>query len=114
MGNVAGRDPGGSQQGPISFELLQKLLSAQNAPPTEEKKVRTPSCEVLRDAVDKHAALQWDPRMEELADCEVAVVKVDSSDGTTQVRSAGNQRREAMTAWLPSAILSDVIDEVRI
>merc|ERR1712113_837317 len=95
---------------PISF--LQQLLAAQggqqDTSTTGKKKVRTPGYDVMKQAIDKHEALNWDDRMSSLVESECFVLRVDDSDGTTQVRFEANSNHDAMSAWLPSEILEDV------
>jgi serine/threonine protein phosphatase PrpC len=73
-------------------------------------KMRTPSLDAMKQAVDDHSALQWDERMKNLVDSECFVLSVDASDGTTHVRFEKNEHRSAMSAWLPSGILENVVE----
>jgi serine/threonine protein phosphatase PrpC len=106
----------GGEVGGLPASLLQRLLAGGTnfaGPPDDGKdsanaqKVRTPPLAVLKPAIEKHAQLQWDERHAQLADKVGTVQKVDSSDGTTQVKFEPAPSHQGMTAWLPSDILID-------
>jgi protein phosphatase len=114
-----GGAPGGlSGLGGIPPALLQQLLASQSARQDPEpsldgtKKVRTPALDSMKPAIDKHPALNWDERICDLCDSEGHVLQVDSSDGTTQVRFKATDKHAAMSAWLPSEILEEVMDDL--
>lgn len=76
------------------------------SPPTgsdmseDQRPVRAPDVATLERAVEEHPALEWDPRMGDLAGAD-GLVNKDDTDGTSQVHfpSVG------MMAWLPTSAL---------
>lgn len=67
-------------------------------------KVIVADVDTLRPAVESHTALKWDERLANVCSQEGEVLRVDSSDGTSQVRFPD----KGLTAWLPSNCLSPV------
>jgi len=65
-------------------------------------KVVVASVDDLRPAVEAHAALKWDTRLEDLCQQEGEVLKVDDTDGTSRVRFPPPL---GLTAWLPTRCL---------
>jgi len=66
-------------------------------------KVLVAPVEELKPAVEAHAALKWDARLQDLCDQEGEVLKVDDADGTSRVRFPAPL---GLTAWLPTGCLS--------
>jgi len=66
-------------------------------------KVLVAPVEELRPAVEAHAALKWDARLQDLCQQEGEVLKVDDDDGTSRVCFPAPL---GLTAWLPTVCLS--------
>ena len=73
--------------------------------PEDGRRVMVDSLPDLRAAVNTHAALKWDERMEGLAGTEGIVKTDDPSDGTTHVRFPPPV---GVVAWLPTEALRDL------
>jgi len=71
-----------------------------------DRRVRVADLSTLRRAVNENPALEWDPRLSQLAGVDAMVTEDDPSDGTSQVSCAS----ASMTAWLPTSALTDVDD----
>ncbi|CAJ1388512.1 unnamed protein product [Effrenium voratum] len=72
--------------------------------PEEERKVRLPHVEVLRNAVMNHREVKWDPDMANLAG-QVGTVQFDDPEfGITEV-VVWVSKDEGYSAWVPSSIL---------
>merc|ERR1711879_579687 len=86
-----------SEVGGVSSGDLTPLMPLR--PPIRKVKV-APLLE-LRHAVNEAKGIQWDDKMERLAESIVDVLEDDDSDGTSQIRS----QQHALTAWLLTKIL---------
>eukprot|EP00928_Gymnodinium_smaydae_P085406 TRINITY_DN6881_c0_g1_i2.p1 TRINITY_DN6881_c0_g1~~TRINITY_DN6881_c0_g1_i2.p1 ORF type:complete len:510 (-),score=115.05 TRINITY_DN6881_c0_g1_i2:1047-2576(-) len=73
---------------------------------TRGRRVRAPDLPALKQAVNGHYALKWDPRMEALASAEGYVTTDDPEDGTSKVVFAAPVNLET---WLPTDALTDLV-----
>jgi len=99
IGESRGGDPSDELAG-----LLTRNTWGNKAPDTPLRQVRTPALDAMKEAVENHAALNWDARMENLAATVGEVLQVDHDDGTTKVKFT----KAGIAAWLPTAVLEDV------
>lgn len=81
-------------------------MPAAAAPSAPIRRVRVSNAKSIQRAVADNAALEWDPRMADVAGSEGEVMQDDPSDGTSQVCF----RASNMTAWLPTCVLIDIDD----
>eukprot|EP00812_Abedinium_dasypus_P014800 NODE_835_length_1348_cov_123.146172.p1 GENE.NODE_835_length_1348_cov_123.146172~~NODE_835_length_1348_cov_123.146172.p1 ORF type:complete len:334 (+),score=87.89 NODE_835_length_1348_cov_123.146172:3-1004(+) len=70
-----------------------------------QRRVHIAKVDELKPAVEKHPALKWDNRLEDICDQAGLVTKDDPSDGTSQVLVG------SVTAWLPTDMLTDIEDQ---
>jgi len=95
-------------QRPGGADTLMGLLNREHTAQEysdDGRPVRAAALPVLRAAVEAHATLQWDARMEDLAEAQGTVRKDDPSDGTTQVHFP---KQKGIVAWLPTHVLTDL------
>lgn len=101
-----------SQSDMISRLLAERGLDPSSlglptaTPSAPIRRVRVSNAKSIQKAVADNAALEWDPRMADVAGTEGEVMQDDPSDGTSQVCF----RTSNMTAWLPTCVLMDCDD----
>lgn len=65
------------------------------------RRIRVPEVKVLQRAVAENPALDWDPRMSDVAGTEGEVIQDDPSDDTSQIFFPASN----VTAWMPTSAL---------
>jgi protein phosphatase len=98
-------DCAGVVRDPIA-DLLASLTQRQpqaRPPAPTIRSARVLSEDIVRPAVESHAALRWNDKLVEVCGREVGVLEDDASDGTSKVLFSNEAPQ-----WIPTAVLVDV------